>query len=90
MNTIKVFTEKNTKGIFSVYIDLNDDTLDYNIHGTGNTEQEAIDDFLTAYQAMKQFYKQKQINFTEAKFTFVGSNPTKQTEKTFVKEEITL
>ncbi len=70
MNTVKAFIEKNKENVYSVYIDLNDNTLNYGIHGTGNTAKGAIDDFLSAYETMKKFYAQKGKKFIEAEFHF--------------------
>jgi len=70
MNTVKAFIEIGKDGTYSVYVDLNDNTLNYGIHGTGNTVKEAIDDFISAYEAMKKFYHQKGKEFTEASFSY--------------------
>ncbi|MDR0371090.1 MAG: hypothetical protein LBH80_04475 [Prevotellaceae bacterium] len=51
MNTVKAFIERGDDGNYSVYIDLDDKTLNYGIHGTGNTAKEAVADFNSAYEA---------------------------------------
>ena len=54
MNKVKAFIERGTDGTYGVYVDLNDETLNYGIHGDGATKQEAIDSFMTAYEDMKK------------------------------------
>ena len=70
MNTVKAFIEKGNNDNYSVYVDLDDKTLNYGIHGTGKTAKEAIADFMSAYEAMKEFYCQKGKSFVEAVFEF--------------------
>ena len=53
MNTVKAFVEIGKDGTYSVYVDLKDNTLNYGIHGTGNTVKDAVEDFASAYEAMK-------------------------------------
>ncbi|MCL2329140.1 MAG: helix-turn-helix domain-containing protein [Bacteroidetes bacterium] len=70
MKTVKSFIERGSDGKFSVYVDLNDNTLNYGITGTGDTVKEAKDDFISAYKAMKALYAKKRIEFTEATFEY--------------------
>lgn len=70
MKQVKAFIERNNEGIYSVYIDLEDTTLNYGIHGTGKTSKEALNDFNTSYKEMKAFYKEKGRDFVEADFSF--------------------
>lgn len=70
MKKVKAFIEKGNDGIYSVYVDL-DNTLNYGVHGTGNTPKEAIDDFVSAYDSMKEFYNEKGKEFIEAKFHYI-------------------
>ena len=70
MNTVKAFIEVGRDAIYSVYVDLEDNTLNYGIHGTGDTVKEAIEDFVSAYKAMKEFYLQKGKEFVEAEFEY--------------------
>lgn len=70
MKQVKAFIERNNEGIYSVYIDLEDTTLNYGIHGTGKTSKEALNDFNTSYKEMKAFYKEKGRDFIEADFSF--------------------
>lgn len=70
MERVKAFIEVGDDGMYSVYVDLENKTLNYGIHGTGETAREAIDDFNSAYEAMKQFHKAKEKDFVEATFSF--------------------
>lgn len=70
MNTVKAFIEVGTDGAYSVYVDLEDTTLNYGIHGTGDTVKEAVDDFVSAYKAMKAFHQQQGKKFVEAEFEY--------------------
>ena len=71
MNKVKAFIERGTDGTYGVYVDLNDETLNYGIHGDGATKQEAIDSFMTAYEDMKKIYEKDGNPFVEAEFEFV-------------------
>ncbi len=70
-NNVKAFIERGNDGTYSVYLDLEDTILNYGIHGNGKTAKEAVDDFNSAYEAMKVFYKSKGKHFVEAEFEFV-------------------
>ena len=70
MKTVKAFIERGKDGIYSVYVDLENNPLNYGIHGTGNTAKEAVDDFASAYETMKEFHRQKGKEFVEANFSF--------------------
>lgn len=70
MNTVKAFIEIGKDGAYSVYVDLDDNTLNYGIHGTGDTVREAVEDFASAYKAMKTLHRQKRKEFTEATFEY--------------------
>ena len=76
MEKVKTFIERGNDGSYSVYVDLEDTTLNYGIHGTGNTAKEAINDFISAYEAMKAFHLQKNKEFVEANFEFVYDLPS--------------
>jgi hypothetical protein len=68
MNIVKAFIERGRNGNFSVYVDLEDNTLNYGIFGEGDTVQEAIDDFYASYEEMKGFHKEQGKYFVEAVF----------------------
>jgi hypothetical protein len=71
MELVKAFIERGTDGTFSVYVDLENKTLNYGIHGNGKTSKDAILDFVSAYESMKEFHKQKGKDFVEAEFNYV-------------------
>jgi len=67
METVKAFIERGNDGTFGVYVN---NTLNYGIHGEGNTVEEAVEDFKTCYSEMKELYKEMGKYFVEAKFEF--------------------
>ena len=71
METVKAFIERGNDGRYGVYVDLENKTLNYGIHGDGNTAKEAIEDFITSYNEMKAFHLQKGKYFVEAEFNYV-------------------
>ena len=71
MNRVKAFIERGNDGTYGVYVDLDDNTLNYGIHGDGNTVNEAIEDFNVSYLEMKDVYKEKGMRFVEAEFEFL-------------------
>lgn len=71
MKTIKAFVERVRDGAFSVYVDLDYNTLNYGIHCRGETAKEAIDDFISAYETMKEFHQKENKPFVEAKFEYL-------------------
>ncbi len=70
MNTVKAFIERDDDGTYSVYVDLDDNSLNYGIYGDGNTVEEAIEDFKLSYEGMKEIYKKDGKHFVEANFSF--------------------
>ncbi len=70
MEKLKAFIERSNNGDYSVYVDLDDNTLNYGIHGTGKTASEAIEDFEAAYEGMKSFYQDENRKFVEAEFEY--------------------
>jgi len=71
MNRVKAFIERGNDGTYGVYVDLDDNTLNYGIHGDGKTVNEAIADFSASYLEMKKAYKEDGMNFVEAEFEFL-------------------
>lgn len=69
--TINAFIERARDGAFSVYVDLDDNTLNYGIHGQGKTAKETIDDFVSAYETMKGFHQKEIKPFIEASFEYL-------------------
>lgn len=70
MENVKAFIERGNDGSYSVYVDLEDNSLNYGIHGNGTTADEAIADFNSSYRTMKTLYDMKGKSFVEAKFSF--------------------
>jgi len=70
MNTVKAFIEIGNDGTYSVYVDLADDTLNYGIHGSGDTVKEAIEDFKNSYVEMKELYHEMGNHFVESEFEY--------------------
>lgn len=71
MNKVKAFIEKTVDSSYSVYIDLEDDTLNYGIIGEGDTVEMAKKDFKQSYIAMKTLHKKEGKEFQEAIFKFL-------------------
>ncbi len=67
MEKVKVFIEKSEYG-YSAYMD--DSNLDYGCIGEGQTIEDTINDFLSAYNEMKDYYAAHGKPFTEATFEF--------------------
>ena len=76
MKTIKAFIERSNDGNYSVYVDLENKALNYGIHGTGKTAKEAVNDFISAYETMKEFHHKKNKRFQEAHFEYVYDVPS--------------
>lgn len=69
-NKVTAFIERGADGTYGVYIDLEDNTLNYGIHGDGATVKEAIDSFKASYIDMKANYQKRNLKFVEAEFNF--------------------
>lgn len=70
MRKVYAFVERGNDGTYGVYIDLDEDKLTYGIIGEGKTAKEAIEDFYTAYEDMKELHKEKNKYFEEVEFIF--------------------
>ena len=70
MIKIKAFIERGSDGTYSIYVDLDDNRLNYGIIGDGNTVMEAIIDFYGCYEDMKNSFAKDNQYFQEAEFTF--------------------
>lgn len=69
MNKIKAYIECNKTGWYSVYID--GIQLPFGVLGEGNTAEEAKQDFLAVYQAMRQDHYEATGQNVEVEFEFV-------------------
>lgn len=70
MKKIKAFIERANDGTYNVYIDLENDTLNYGIFGEGSTVKDSIEDFMISYKDMKELYEEENKHFVEAEFEF--------------------
>ena len=70
MIKVKAFIERGNDGTYSVYVDLEENRLNYGIIGEGNTVAEAVDDFNAGYLEMKKLHKTEGKLFVEAEFEF--------------------
>ena len=68
MRKVKAYLERGSDGSYGVYVDLDNKTLNYGIHGVGETSKEAISDFMDGYQEMKELYQEEGNHFVEAEF----------------------
>ena len=67
---VKAFIERGNDGSYGVYVDLEDNLLNYGIIGEGKTTKEAVDDFYNSYKEMKELYESENKHFEEAEFEF--------------------
>jgi len=70
MIKVKAIIERGSNGTYGVYIDLDENRLDYGIIGDGNTVNEAIEDFYGCYEDMKKSFEKDHQDFQEAAFEF--------------------
>ena len=69
MKTVTAIIETGSDHTISIYSHGADD-LNYGVIGTGNTIAEAKDDFLFAYQEIKECFLKKGKEFEEVEFVF--------------------
>jgi hypothetical protein len=67
---VKAFIERGNDATYSIYVDLDDNLLNYGIHGNGKTVKEAVEDFFNSYQEMKESFNEKGKEFIETTFEF--------------------
>ena len=70
MNKIRAYIERGKDGTYGVYVDLEDNTLNYGVIGDGKTVEEAIADFYGCYDDMKKSFEKDGQYFKEAEFEF--------------------
>ena len=68
MKTVIAIIETGADHRFSIYSD--DDSLPYGVIGTGDTIPQAKEDFLIAYEEMREDFKETGEEFIEANFVF--------------------
>jgi len=70
MIKVKAFIERGNDGTYGVYVDLDENRLNYGIIGDGSTVNEAIEDFYGCYDDMKKCFEKDNQPFQEAEFEF--------------------
>ena len=70
MIKIKAFIERGKDGTYGVYVDLNENRMNYGVIGDGHTVSEAIEDFYGCYEDMKKSFENDNQYFQEAEFEF--------------------
>jgi predicted RNase H-like HicB family nuclease len=70
MNRVKAFIERGSDGRYGVYVDLQDKTLNYGIHGEGESVEKAVEDFKAGYLEMKEVFMEDGEPFVEAEFEY--------------------
>ena len=70
MISVKALIERGKDGTYGVYIDLNENRLNYCVIGDGKTVSEAIEDFYGCYVDMKKSFEKDNQHFQEAEFEF--------------------
>ena len=75
MKKIRVFIERGNDGTFGVYMP-DDDGLDWSVIGDGRTIDEAIEDFKSSYEEMKEYYAETGKEFKEVEFSFQYDVPS--------------
>lgn len=75
MRKIRVFIERGKDGSFSAYMP-DDNKLSYGVIGEGNSAEEAKQDFLDVYEAMKNNANEKNRVFEEVEFEFSFDIPS--------------
>ena len=70
MIKVRAFIERGKDGTYGVYIDLDENRLNYGVIGDGSTVCEAIEDFHGCYEDMKNSFANDNQFFQEAEFEF--------------------
>lgn len=68
---VNAVIERGRDGFYSIYMDKTGDKLNYLITGTGDTLDNAKNDFMLAYKEMKEFFLDNNKKFVEVEFNFV-------------------
>lgn len=68
MKKARAIIERGNDGFYSIYMD--EDSLTYGVNGQGNTVEEAREDFLIAYNEIKEYYAEIDKEFEEVEFVF--------------------
>ncbi len=75
MIDVKAYVSREKDGSYSIYVD-EKAPINYGLVGEGKTVKEAMDDWNSTYNAMRESYNRKGKQFVEANFTFVYDVPS--------------
>ena len=67
---VKAYIERGNDGTYGVYIDLEENRLNYAIIGDGKTVEEAIEDFKGGYEDMRKSFEKDNQYFQEVEFEY--------------------
>jgi hypothetical protein len=67
---VKALIERGNDGTYGVYVDLDENRLNYGIIGEGSTAEEAKQDFLGCYEDMRAHFNVEKKPFQECYFEF--------------------
>lgn len=70
MIKVKAFIERGNDGTYGVYVDLEENRLNYTIIGDGKTVKEAIEDFKGSYEDMRKSFEKDNQYFQEVEFEY--------------------
>ena len=66
---VKAFIERGKNGTYGVYLDHDENRLNYGVIGEGKSAEDAIKDFFCCYEDIKQSFVDDGESFTEAEFS---------------------
>lgn len=69
MKEIKAIIERNSQGLYSIYME-EAEGLGYGLNATGATEEEAKQNFAEVYTGMQELFLSKGLPFVEVSFNF--------------------
>ena len=70
MIKVKAFIERGNDGTYGVYVDLEENRLNYTVIGDGKTVEEAIEDFEGCYKDMRKSFEKDNQYFQEVEFEY--------------------
>jgi hypothetical protein len=81
MRKVKAIVEQGGDGTYGVYIDLDENRLNYGVIGDGKTVKEAIADFYACYEDMRKSFQNDRKLFEEVEFEFCVEQPLRNFSK---------
>jgi hypothetical protein len=76
MVKVIAYIERGKDGSYGVYVDLQEDRLNYGLLGEGKTAEDAIEDFCASYEEMKALHEEEGSSFVEAEFEYRYDMPS--------------